>query len=64
MPYSDEVETNQLRLPNDNDPIDDNGVALFEKPLMDHWIHAEFNFPPGEEIRKAKVICRSKYGNG
>ena len=28
---------------------------------MDHWIHAELNLSQGEEMKKLKVVGRSKY---
>ena len=62
--YFDEDEPNSLHLPNDNDPVDDRGVSIFEKPITDLWINAELNLPQGEEMRKAKVIGRSKNKNG
>ena len=40
------------------------GTAAFEKPITDQWIHAELNLPQGELLRKAKVIGRTKDGNG
>ena len=64
VPYSDDYESNPLQLPDDNDPVDENGVAVFEKPITDQWINAELNLPQGEELRKAKVIGRTTDENG
>ena len=47
IPYHDEVEPDPLQLPNNNDPFDDNGIALYEKPITDHWINNEVCLPQG-----------------
>ena len=64
VPYADDVEPDLISLPDDNDPVDANGVAVFENPITDRWIHAELHLPQGEEIRSAKVIGRSKDADG
>ena len=40
------------------------GTALFEQPIIDHLIHAELNLPKGEEMKKLKVVGRSKGNDG
>ena len=64
VPYSDGVDPDSVKLPEDNDPVMPDGTAAFEKPITDQWIHAELNLPQGELLRKAKVIGRTKDGNG
>ena len=64
VPYSDGVEPNSLQLPDDNDPVDADGTSVFEKPITDHWIHAEVTLPQGENMHQAKVIGRSKDEDG
>ena len=59
VPYSDGVDPDPVALPIDNDPVMTDGIAVFEKPITDQWIHAELNLPQGEQLRKAKVIGRS-----
>ena len=48
----------------ENDPVDSNGMAIFEKPVIDHLIHAEVSLPKGENIQLAKVLRRSTDNNG
>ena len=43
-----------------SDPVQPDGTAVFEHPITDHWIYAEPNLPQGDEIKKVKVIGRSK----
>ena len=64
VPYSDGVEPESVKLPEDNDPLDNEGRSVFEKPITDQYINAELNLPQGDDIRNAKVIGRSKDGNG
>ncbi len=65
IPYHDEVEPDPLNIPDNNDPVDDNGIPLYEKPITDYWINNEVCLPQGEKNTKAKVLGRSKdaYGN-
>ena len=51
VPYSDDCEPDSVSLPDDNDPVDSNGNALFEQPITDRWIHAELHLPQGEEFK-------------
>ena len=44
----------------DEDPLDSNGRALYEKPLNDLLIHAEVLLPHGEKMHNAKVKQRTK----
>ena len=39
-------------------------TTIFEKPIIDQWIHAELNLPQEEMLRKAKVVCQTKDNNG
>lgn len=48
----------------DEDPVQPNGTAVFEKPITDHWINAELNLPQGEQMKPARVVGRSKDQNG
>ena len=64
VPYSDDVDPDSVQLPEDNDPVMPDGTAVFEKPITDQWIHAELNLPQGELLRNAKVVGRSKDGDG
>ena len=62
--YSDDIEPDLISLPDHNDPIDKNGVAVFENPITDQWIHTELHLPQGDELLPAKVIDRSKDADG
>ena len=64
-PYSGDIEPASVQLPEDNYLVDTDGTNAYEKPITDHWIHAEINLPQGEAIHNAKVIGRAtdKYGN-
>ena len=64
IPYSDCVEPESVHLPEDNDPVNRDNNAIFEKPITDCWIHTELNLPQGEELRQAKVIGRSNNEDG
>ena len=64
VPYSD----GNLDPPNlediEEDPVDNDGLSMFEKPVTDHLIHAEVVMPKGENNLLAKVIGRSKAEDG
>ena len=47
--YYDEVEPDLLHIPDNNNPVDDNGIALYEKPITDYWINNEVCLPQGEK---------------
>ena len=64
VPYSDSIDTDFVKLPEDNDPVMPDGTAAFEKSITDQCIHAELNLPQGELLRKEKIIGRTKDGNG
>ena len=64
VPYSDEIESDLADIPNDEDPLDEDGTAAFEQPITDMLINAELNLTQGEEIRNARVIGRSKGSDG
>ena len=64
IPYSDSINSDSVKLPEDNDPINPDGTAVFKKPITDEQIHAELNLPEGEQLQKAKVVGRSTDGNG
>ena len=48
----------------DEDPLNEDGKAAFEKPLTDVWINAEVSLPQGEKLQPAKVIGRTKSATG
>ena len=63
-PYADD-ETPQMNLDDvENDPVDSNGQAVFEKPVLDHFIHAEVSLPKGENIQLARVIGLARNEDG
>ena len=41
-------------------PVQTNVTAMFEHPIMDHWIHAELNLCQEEDMKKVKLVCQSK----
>ena len=61
--YADHEE-DESQIPADTDPISGRNNAVFEKPLTDRWIHAEVRLPQNDELQHAKVIGRSKDGDG
>ena len=63
VPYSDGVDADSVKLPEDNEPVIPDGTADFEKAITDQWTHAELNLPQGELLRKATVIGQTKDGN-
>jgi hypothetical protein len=40
----------------DEDPVDNDGTAVLEKPITDHLINAELRLPQGENLNSAKVM--------
>ena len=40
IPYSDEDEPDLISLPDDDDPVDENGTSIFEQPITGSWINA------------------------
>ena len=64
IPYHDEDEPDPLQIPEHNDPVDDNGVPLYEQPITDHWVNNEVCLPQGEKHSMAKVKSRSKDADG
>lgn len=48
VPYEDNIEPNLIELPDDNDQVQMDGIAVFEKPITDQWIHAELNLLQGK----------------
>ena len=46
------------------DPIDNSGRSVFEKPVLDHLIHAEVTLPQGENMQLAKVVGRTRNDDG
>ena len=44
----------------DEDPLDDSGVPIFERPVNDILINAEILLPQGEEVKSGKVVGRTK----
>ena len=57
--YDDGVEEGKSPVPGNNDPTDDEGNALFERPLTDALIHAE-----RKEFRHARVKKRHRDEEG
>ena len=45
IPHYDEVELDPLQLTENNDPVDCNGIAIYEKLITDHWINVEVCLP-------------------
>ena len=64
IPHHDEYEPDPLQLPDNNDPVDDNGTSLYERPITDYWINNEVCLPQGEKNTMAKVKSRSKDADG
>ena len=64
VPYSNGVDPDSVKVPEDNDPVMPDSTPAFEKPITNQWMHAELNLPQGELLRKAKVVGRTKDGNG
>ena len=60
IPYQDNDEPDPLKIPVNIDPVDDDGVAIYERPITDHWINNEVCLPRGERKYNDKVIGRSK----
>eukprot|EP00957_Ditylum_brightwellii_P192437 14650896-Ditylum_brightwellii.AAC.2 len=48
MPYTIDDEEDLVKLPDDNDPVDEKGKSVFEKPITDQCINAKQNLPQGE----------------
>ena len=51
-------------IPRDGDPVDDNGKAVFERPMTDLLINAEVILPHGDQHQSAKVISKVLDNNG
>ena len=47
VPYSDGIELDSVRFPEDNDPIIPEGTVVFKKHVTDQWINAQLNLPQG-----------------
>ena len=45
IPYHDEVEPDPLHVPDNIDPVNDNGIPFYEKPITDYWINNEVCLP-------------------
>jgi hypothetical protein len=56
-------EDAQADLP-EEDPVDNSGRAVLDKPFTDLLIHAEVLLPQGEDLQSAKVKGRSKDASG
>ena len=63
-PHSDYSDPDFVQLPGDNNPVKTDGTTDFEKPITDHWIHAETNLTQGETMHNAKVIVRATDQDG
>ena len=46
--YYDNSAPYSVQLPEDNDLVNTDGTTAYEKPITDHWIHAEINMSQGE----------------
>ena len=64
IPYEDDSGDAPPLIPDDNDPVEANGKAMFEKPITDMLIHSEVHLPQGDTMRSAKVLGRSKGPDG
>ena len=63
VPYfDDELDTTEL--PDDTDPVDPDGNAIYEQPITDQLIHSEVHLPQGESVKAARVLARSKDEDG
>ena len=60
IPCNDGVEPDPLHIPEHNEPVDNNGIPPYEKPITDYWINDEVCLPQGVSNYMAKVICCSK----
>ena len=59
IPYSENFDPDLVSVPDNNDPIDSNVKAVFEKPIIDELIYAELHLPQREKLMSAKVIDRT-----
>ncbi|MCP4459790.1 MAG: hypothetical protein GY816_17465, partial [Cytophagales bacterium] len=64
IPYADGELDPPIADELDEDPIDEEGKAIFEKPITDQLIHAEVRLPQGESMQDAKVLGKSKNQDG
>lgn len=69
----DDVPDEPLEICDDNgvpitimpeDPTDEEGTSIYEKPLRDMLVHAEVLLPQGEQNSKAKVLGPTKDNDG
>ena len=51
-------------MPDDANPFESDGTAVFENHINHHLIHAGENLPQGEKIQGARVIGSTKDPNG
>ena len=63
IPYGDDSSEHDI-LPNDDDPVDSNGVAAFERPMTDTLINAEITLPKEDSLQSARVVGRVLDDNG
>ena len=63
VPYSDDVDSDSVQLPDDDDPVIPDSATVFEKPITDQWNHVTLNLPQGELLQKVKFFSRTKDGN-
>ena len=64
IPYSDGNLDQPILHNIDEDPVQNDELAMFEKPITDNLISAELNLPQVEKVMTAKVIGRAKDENG
>ena len=48
----------------DEDPVDEQGNLIFDKPLTDVYLGAEVNLPQGENLNRGKILRRSVDSKG
>ena len=60
IPYSDGYLDPPDLYEVDEDPVQPYGIAVFEHSITYQCIHSKLNLPPGGEMKKVKVVGRSK----
>ena len=60
IPYEDGSEESPPSLPDDADPVEPDGNAVFEKYITNNLIQSEVNLPQGDKAQGFKVIGSTK----